>query len=531
MLDPKSITPDFLRDCGACYRIVAELISDYAYAYAVEADGHLVCRWSTDSLEQVTGYTEDDLQRRGGWKSLIVADDRRRFATWHDNLLAGRCEILDYRITTAKGERRWLRDNAYPVFDESEKRVTHLFGAVVNITECKKDEEALRQERDFAEALIETAQTVVLVLDKEGRVVRYNPYMEQLCGRPLKEVQGQGWIDTFLPEDHREACRRVLRDAVNQIPTSGHLSTILAKDGRRVLIEWRTTALVDTQGQANGVLAVGQDISEYKRAEEDLRMARDELEIRVEQRTLQLITANASLKKEIGERKRAEEELKKEQDLLRKSLELHERERQLVAYEIHDGFAQHLTGALLQLQVVEQLSENNPLEARRALGIGMQSLQESIREARRLMNGLRPPILDESGIVAAIHYLICESQQRGKPGVEFGQNVESRRYAPPLETAIFRIVQESLTNAQRYSESDTLRIDLVRSSDRLRLEVEDWGVGFDPDGVGESCFGLEGIRERARLLGGKAVIESASGKGTRITVDLPLVENAVTETA
>ena len=141
-----------------------------------------------------------------------------------------------------------------------------------------------------------------------------------------------------------------------------------------------------------------------------------------------------------------------------------------------------------------------------------------------LINGLRPPILDEAGIVAAIDYLICEVTQQCDLEVEFVRDLQVIRLAPPLETTVFRIVQESLTNVQRHSGSKRAKVSLTGNDDRLNLEVKDWGVGFEPEEVDESHFGLRGIRERARLLGGKAVVDTSLGHGTRIEVDLPLLE-------
>jgi signal transduction histidine kinase len=91
-----------------------------------------------------------------------------------------------------------------------------------------------------------------------------------------------------------------------------------------------------------------------------------------------------------------------------------------------------------------------------------------------------------------------------------------------LENAIFRIVQESLTNVRRHSESENVQVDLIKKSDVIQIEIEDWGVGFDPENTSGDCFGLVGIQERVRMLGGNAIIDSEPGKGTRVVVKLPL---------
>ena len=237
------------------------------------------------------------------------------------------------------------------------------------------------------------------------------------------------------------------------------------------------------------------------------------------------------LARDITERKKAEKALDEEQRLLRTMLDMHERERKLVAYEIHDGLAQQLVGALYKFQSIEPLGGRDPDAARELFDQALRLLREAMAETRRLISGLRPPILEESGVVDAVDYLIGEQRQRGGPEIEFVHPEQFERLAPPLEIAIFRVVQESLTNACRHSQSDKVRIELGRTDDRAYVEVRDWGIGFDPAQVTSGHYGLQGIRERAQVLGGSAVIDATAGEGTRIRVDLPLlplVENGTT---
>ena len=137
---------------------------------------------------------------------------------------------------------------------------------------------------------------------------------------------------------------------------------------------------------------------------------------------------------------------------------------------------------------------------------------------------MRPPVLDESGIIHAIEYLVCEQQQQGGPEIEFEHDVSFARLAPPLESAVFRIVQESLHNACRHSHSARVRVTMFERDRQLFVEVADWGVGFNPDAVAEHRFGLQGMRERARLMEGKVTIQSGPNQGTIVLVRLPVAE-------
>ncbi len=205
-------------------------------------------------------------------------------------------------------------------------------------------------------------------------------------------------------------------------------------------------------------------------------------------------------------------------------LEASDHERQLIAYDIHDGLAQELAGAIMQFQFHAQARQANPKDAAKAFDSAMMMLQQSHAEARRLVSGVRPPILDESGVVAAIVHLVYDPAFEEEPKIDFRNRVKFERLAPILENVIYRIVQEGLANARNHSKSKEIRVSLKQRGDRLRIEIRDWGVGFDPKIVREDHFGLEGICERARLLGGKCNIKSKPGKGTAIVVELPVVE-------
>ena len=177
----------------------------------------------------------------------------------------------------------------------------------------------------------------------------------------------------------------------------------------------------------------------------------------------------------------------------------------------------------MQFQAFEHLKDKKPQEAARAYDAGLTMLQQGHYEARRLIAGVRPPILDEAGVAEAISHLIHEQSRLQGPKIESHNRVHFDRLDPTLENAIYRIAQEALANACRHSQSERISVSLLQRGDRLRVEIRDWGIGFDPKAVLKNRFGLEGIRQRAKLLGGKCSVRSTSGKGTRVTVELPVV--------
>ena len=226
----------------------------------------------------------------------------------------------------------------------------------------------------------------------------------------------------------------------------------------------------------------------------------------------------------------SQERLDREHRLLQQLLEIQERERQLVAYEIHDGFAQYLAGAMLHLQAFEHVVGESGLgeairdaEASANLDESLRLLRSAVDESRRLIGGLRPPVLDELGIVPAIESLVADARDEVDE-VTFTHDLQGR-LPLQLEATIFRIVQESLTNVRRHAQASRCTVAIsTPQPDAVRLVIEDNGVGFDPDAVEQSRFGLEGIRQRARLFGGSATIHSSSGAGTVVDATLLVQE-------
>ena len=220
-------------------------------------------------------------------------------------------------------------------------------------------------------------------------------------------------------------------------------------------------------------------------------------------------------------RKQAEETLRAEQQFLLHLFRAQEYERKLAAYELHDGIAQYAAGAIMHLETYLHTLGHEPPPTQ--LDVTCDLLRKTLDESRRIINGLRPPILDEAGVVMAIEHLIQERSKGGGLQITFDHSTEFERLAPALELAIFRIAQEALTNAAKHSGSPTVEIVLNRQGDRVRLAVRDHGTGFTSIRASEDAFGLRGIRERVRLLGGTVAIDSQPGKGSCVSVDLPVL--------
>jgi PAS domain S-box-containing protein len=351
-----------------------------------------------------------------------------------------------------------------------------------DITERKRAEQALVESEAKYRQLVEITDTGYAILDAQGRIADANREYVRLSGhRDLKDILGRSAVEWTAPHDLQRNAREVAKCV-----ETGHVRQLeidyVRPDGGVTPVEINAACIDTPQGKR--ILALHRDISE---------------------------------------RRQAQAALERERQTLKHLLQSSDHERQLIAYEIHDGLAQYLAGSIMQFEVYDHLKQTKPKEAARAYDAGMTMLHQSHADARRLISGVRPPILDEEGIASALTHLVNEHRRKKGPKIEFYSDVEFDRLVPLLENAVYRIANEGLTNACRHSKSKRVRVDLVQHGHALRIAIQDWGTGFDPGKVEENRFGLAGMRERARLLGGSIRIDSTPGQGTCITAELPLL--------
>jgi len=170
--------------------------------------------------------------------------------------------------TNLKKSREELEEYSKNLEKKVEEKTRDL---EIDISKRKKTEGNLRAEKEFTDTLIDTAQAIVLVLDKEGRVIRFNHFMEKISGYKLEEVKGNSWFDTFLPERNRIQTKKLFLKAIDDIQTKGSINTIMTKDGHEVVIEWHDKTLRNEKGKTIGLMAVGLDITEQKKLQQALR--------------------------------------------------------------------------------------------------------------------------------------------------------------------------------------------------------------------------------------------------------------------
>jgi PAS domain S-box-containing protein len=350
-----------------------------------------------------------------------------------------------------------------------------------DITERKLAEEEVRRERDRAQLYLDIADVILVALDLKGRITLINRKGCSMLGWEERELLGREWVDTCLPTRIRQSLRTTFNNLIE-----GDLSyvenPVLTKSGEERMIGWHNSLLRDDEGLVIGTLSSGEDITE---------------------------------------RRRVESRLHKLSGLL---LQMQDRERRRLARELHDGIGTYLSGLSLALGKIRVLLDDTNPTHQSVLNECKNLIRAFAGEIRTISYLLHPPTLEELGLESALEWLVRGFSERS--GIKVSLDVEANlgRFTPEIELTLFRVTQEALNNVYRHSGSSTANIRLFRDSGSIVLEIADFGKGMNASS-GESgprlAVGISGMQERVRDLGGAFVIESTTGKGCVVRVNLP----------
>ena len=459
------------------FRVLVEKTNDLIW----ELDENGVYTYVSPAAEQLLGYAAEEMVGKTPFE-FMVPDEIPRIRSLFEDYFESPEGVLRFEIARFhKTGRRLVHETSVsPIYDSLEE-CCGFRGISRDITQRKQAEEALREQHEELQAIYDGNVDGLLIADIETkRFLRANHAICRMLGYSEEELLARSVMDIHPRDALDDILEKFDALAEGQLTIAESLP-VLCKDGSVFYADITTNRLV------------------YRGRQCHIGFFRD-----------------------ITERKLAEEALRNEHRALRRLLKAQDQERKIITYEIHDGLAQKLTAAVMQFELFDRVRYEVSEEATKTGAVVHGLLDDCMTEARNLINGMRPPILDEHGVVYAIEHLACNQGKHSDTSIVFRDNVSFDRLEPVLENAIYRIVQESLSNACRHSESERVQIDLNQHDQRVQVVVQDWGVGFDPRYVDEQCFGLAGIRERARLLGGTVHIDSKPGNGTRVSVELPL---------
>lgn len=399
-----------------------------------------------------------------------------------------------------------------------------------NITGRLQVERALHESEESFRLLVSSVKDYAIFrLDTQGYVRSWNSGAQQIKGYSAQEIIGKHF-SIFYPPDAIKLGKP--QHALREAAKGGRFQEEgwrLRKDGSRFWADVVITALRDEAGTLCGFAKVTHDGSERRQREEVLRQSRHELKTRIEDRRAEISKINQDLGNQVLERNRAEEQLRASLDQLRalagRLQKAREEERALLAREIHDEMGQACTALKMDLVwLLRKLPETDQRLHERARSM-LKLIDEAIRSTRRIASELRPSTLDDLGLAAAIEWQAQEFEARSGVQCRVTLPTETLVLNRELSTAVFRIFQESLTNVLRHANASRVEVQLSKGAEVLTLKVDDNGIGFDAtsDALSKS-LGLLGMRERALLVGGEFKVTSAPGKGTSVTVRVPLAE-------
>jgi PAS domain S-box-containing protein len=392
--------------------------------------------------------------------------------------------------------------------------------AMEDATERLRTAESLALSEVRYRRLFETAQDGILIVDaKTGLVFDANPFLTDLLGYPREELVGKELWEIGLFDDI-ESNKRVFATLQDRHYVRYDDLPLLTKDGRHIQVEFVSN--VYHVGSHLVIQCNIRDVTDRKKAEAGLRGAHDQLETRVQERTGELARTNVTLQAEITHRKRAEAE---RLELQRRLVSAQEEERHRIARELHDEMGQHLTALGLALQVLKDLMpEGSPVRAKIP---PLQTLTAMIgRQIHQLALDLRPTALNDFGLKEALGTYVETLAERAGVQMDFQAiGLGAVRLSAPVETTLYRVVQESLTNVLKHAGAARVSVILQRAAAQVSVVIEDDGRGFDTDVnpvLKDQNLGLLGMRERLALIGGSLTIESQPGQGTTVIARITL---------
>lgn len=472
-----------------------------------------------EAMCRITGYSVDELIDKS--PRILQGDktDRKTLDRIKTELAAERmctAELINYR---KDGTTYYAEVFIMPIFDANNHR-TNYVSIHRDISKRKQAQEALRSEHELNESMINTAQHIVLLLDINGRIQRFNPYLEELTGWRLNEVQGKDWFDTFLPENNRDRIRKRYDSALRGKRTRAGVNSIVTRDGHEIEIEWYDAPLTNADGQLIGLLCTGQDITERIRTEETLRQSHEQLELYVRERTNDLEQAKQEAEQADASKSRflaaASHDLRQPLQSIGMYLSVLSREKNLSA---------------AQQEICEKI--HTSLDT-------INKLLNALLDISRLESGAIVPEKKDFPLRDVMDWIITDNKQQAE---EKGLQLEyylcdSIVHSDPL--LLERIIENFVNNAIRYTSQGGVTIECRPSFNTTVISVSDTGIGIPADelqlifeeyyqldnpmrdrhkGLG---LGLSIARHIAGLLGHRLDVHSTQGQGSTFSIEIPL---------
>ena len=469
--------------------------SEERYRSVVEDQTEVICRFRADGTITFVNevycrlFGKRPAELLGGkWQPKALAEDLPVIEKEVRALSpANAVVVVENRVHAGDGQVRWMQFVNRGFFD-SEGELTEIQAVGRDITKRKQAEESLRASEARYRSLVESSLDAVLLTTREGGILAANEAACNMLGRTEAELIRVGRSGVVCPADPRLAAG--LKERLKTGRFRGEL-TLMRRDGTKFPAEVSSGIFTEHRGEVRTSTVI-RDITERRRAQEELSCSRE---------TMRALAARVE-----GVR---------------------EEERARIAREMHDELGHAMTDLKLDLAWLARRLAEGGLSGRSSIRKRIAAMSEraeaGAEAVRRIATELRPAVLDGLGLAAAIEWQAREFQRR----THITCGVETAGELPPLKagqsTAMFRIFQEILTNVARHARASRVRVRLAEEGGRLVLRAGDNGRGItEAERCSATALGLLGMRERAAALGGELAIASRPGRGSEITVSIPV---------
>jgi two-component system sensor histidine kinase DegS len=577
----------------------------------IDLDGNVV--EVNDAALRIQGYkSKEEVVGRHSLDFMVEEDRPRAMEDIRRAIDEGHGTQYEYRLRTRDGRLIDIQASATLLHDSAGNPVG-LISAIRDITESKRAREQLQEERNRAQIYLDIAEVIFLVIGADEEVVLINKKGCEVLGCEEEGIIGKNWFENFTPPYAKDKLKSIFdRLIAGELePVEYYENPVLTRDGDERLIAWHNTLLRDEAGKVIATLSSGEDITEYRKADEALRKserryrdlfnsASDAIIIRdldgnifevnesateltgytVEELTnmniLQFLTPESfeiTMDKQKRQLEGEEASQRYELELIRKDgtratieavitvvsedgkpaavqatvrdvteqrrlrdsirfylqkvLVAQEEERKRVARDLHDDTSQSLLLLTHQLDAIASDSGGIiPKPTRNQLNQLHGLAVETLNNVRRYAQELRPAILDDMGMVAALEWMADQLSSEDQIEAEVQVSIPDTDLPHEVKLVLFRIAQEAVTNIKKHAEASKVVIRLESGEEKIRMTINDNGKGFEVpsplNSVGDvGKLGIIGMLERAELLGGTLSIESNPNRGTMVSVEIP----------
>src|ERR1700685_2941932 len=496
-----------LRESEERFRAIVETTPECVKL--VSADGTLL-HMNSPGLQMVGARSADEVVSKSVY-DLIAPEDRDRFIAFNESICRGEQGSLQFDIIGLEGKRRHLETHAAPLRNPDDT-VVHL-AVTADISERKQAEELLRRSEERFRALVNASSDVVYRMSPDWSE------LGQLDGRGfVVDTSGprNDWLNDYIHPDDQPLVLQAIREAVRTRNPFQLEHRVRRADGTLGWTYSRAVPVLNGNGEILEWVGAASDVTARKEAEDNFRKLAQTLDAEVRARTREL-----------------EEQSNRVRQLSWQLLRSQDEERRHIARELHDSVGQTLTVLDINLELFMQEAGYKSSDVASKIEEIQKTCQQLHRQIRPISYLLHPPLLDESGLYSAISVYLQGLRERSALEVRFEISEQFGRLPGELELVIFRLVQESLTNIHRHSESTTASIRIDRESNQITLDIRDQGKGMSSERMaeiqsGRSGVGIGGMRERLRQFEGTMNIESDSS-GPRLLATVPLPKGASPE--